>query len=60
MPLFLDIEKKLPGFTLSMQLETGDETTALLGASGSAPSTWEHTYSSFTQTIIFTLHVFAR
>ena len=38
MPLFLDIEKKLPGFTLSMQLETGDETTALLGASGSGKS----------------------
>ena len=35
MSLFLDIEKKLPGFHLRMKLEAENETMALLGASGS-------------------------
>ena len=38
MPLFVDIEKKLPGFSLNVSFETQDETTALLGASGSGKS----------------------
>lgn len=35
MSLFLDIEKKLPGFHLRVKLEAENETMALLGASGS-------------------------
>lgn len=38
MSLSLDIEKRLGGFTLSMKLEGGEETLALLGASGCGKS----------------------
>ncbi len=38
MSLYVDIEKKLGSFTLSMKLETGEETLALLGASGCGKS----------------------
>ena len=38
MSLYVDIEKKLGSFTLSVKLDAGDETLALLGASGSGKS----------------------
>ena len=38
MSLFVDIEKKLGDFTLAVKMEAGDETMALLGASGSGKS----------------------
>jgi len=38
MSLIVDIEKKLSGFTLRMSFEAGDETLALLGASGCGKS----------------------
>ena len=38
MPLYLDIEKTLGAFRLRVRLETKDEVTALLGASGSGKS----------------------
>lgn len=38
MALSVEIEKKLPGFHLAMELEAGAETLALLGASGSGKS----------------------
>ena len=38
MAIQVDIEKKLKGFHLRVKLEAGDETLALLGASGSGKS----------------------
>lgn len=38
MALSVEIEKKLPGFHLAMQFQAGEETLALLGASGSGKS----------------------
>ena len=38
MALTVDIEKKFKGFTLRAAFRAGDETTALLGASGSGKS----------------------
>lgn len=38
MSLFVDMEKRLGNFTLSVKLKAGDETLALLGASGSGKS----------------------
>lgn len=38
MSIYVDIEKKLGAFQLNMQFEAGDETLALLGASGSGKS----------------------
>ncbi|MBP3494054.1 MAG: sulfate/molybdate ABC transporter ATP-binding protein [Oscillospiraceae bacterium] len=38
MSLYVDIEKKLGSFCLQVKLEAGDETLALLGASGSGKS----------------------
>ena len=38
MSLYVDIEKKLGSFTLSMKLDAGEETLALLGASGCGKS----------------------
>ena len=38
MSLYVDVEKKLGGFHLNVKLEAGDETLALLGASGCGKS----------------------
>ncbi len=38
MDLFVDIKKKLPGFTLNVKLDADNDATALLGASGSGKS----------------------
>ena len=38
MSLYLDIRKKFPGFNLNVSLDVGDESLAVLGASGSGKS----------------------
>ena len=38
MSLYVDVEKELGGFHLNVKLEAGDETLALLGASGCGKS----------------------